>query len=63
MCGWFLFLGFQRRGLVLLGLLRFLLGCFCDDFVLSIMFFVSMMISSVAGIIISSMKLIGVLTK
>jgi hypothetical protein len=56
------FLG--RRGLVSLGLLRFLLRCFCDDsFALSIMFFVSMMISSVAGITISRMKSIGVLMK
>ena len=50
--------------LVSLGLLRFLLGCFCDDFfVFSIMFFISMMISSVAGIMVSRMKPIGVLTK
>jgi len=53
-------LGFLCRGLVSLGLLRFLLGCFCNDlFVLPIMFFVSMMISSVAGIMISRMKLMG----
>jgi len=63
MCG-FSFLGFLCRGLVSLGLLRFLLGCFCDDFfVFSIMFFISMMISSVAGITTSSVKAIGVLTK